>query len=44
MLQFAVTKKRSLEAGLDFIGTFAIGMREMRESPSLIVKPLLKGK
>jgi hypothetical protein len=28
--QFAITKKRCKEAGLDFIGTFTIGMREMR--------------
>jgi hypothetical protein len=27
--QFAVTKARCREAGLDFIGTFTIGMREM---------------
>lgn len=27
--QFAVTKQRCKEAGLDFIGTFTIGMREM---------------
>lgn len=30
MLQYSVTKKRCLEAGLDFIGTFCVGMREMR--------------
>ncbi|KAF7557117.1 hypothetical protein G7Z17_g922 [Cylindrodendrum hubeiense] len=29
MLQYAVTKKRCKEAGLDFIGTFTVGMREM---------------
>ncbi|KAK7431290.1 hypothetical protein QQZ08_002061 [Neonectria magnoliae] len=29
MLQYAVTKQRCKEAGLDFIGTFTIGMREM---------------
>ncbi|KAJ5885737.1 hypothetical protein N7504_011573 [Penicillium tannophilum] len=29
MEQYAVTKKRCREAGLDFIGTFTIGMREM---------------
>ncbi|KAL4861875.1 hypothetical protein BDV12DRAFT_207686 [Aspergillus spectabilis] len=29
MLQYEVTKRRSLEAGLDFIGTFTVGMREM---------------
>ncbi|KAL3460939.1 hypothetical protein BJX64DRAFT_300455 [Aspergillus heterothallicus] len=29
MLQYEVTKKRCREAGLDFIGTFTIGMREM---------------
>jgi len=28
--QYAITKRRILEAGLDFIGTFTIGMREMR--------------
>lgn len=32
MLQFSITKQRCLEAGLDFIGTFSVGMREMRES------------
>ena len=31
MLQYSVTKKRCQEAGLDFIGTFTVGMREMRE-------------
>jgi hypothetical protein len=30
-LQYNVTKKRCIEVGLDFIGTFIIGMREMRE-------------
>jgi hypothetical protein len=30
MLQYEVTKKRCTEAGLDFIGTFTVGMREMR--------------
>lgn len=34
MLQYKVTKKRCVEAGLDFMGAFAIGMREMRESTS----------
>ncbi|KAE8334572.1 hypothetical protein BDV24DRAFT_22552 [Aspergillus arachidicola] len=29
MLQYAITKKRVREAGLDFIGTFTVGMREM---------------
>ncbi|BCR90129.1 uncharacterized protein ACHE_60015S [Aspergillus chevalieri] len=29
MLQYKVTKKRCVEAGLDFMGAFAIGMREM---------------
>jgi hypothetical protein len=29
-LQYEVTKRRCAEAGLDFIGTFTIGMREMR--------------
>ncbi|KAK5009516.1 hypothetical protein LTR28_000641 [Elasticomyces elasticus] len=27
--QYAITKKRCTEAGLDFIGTFVVGMREM---------------
>jgi hypothetical protein len=31
-LQYQVTKKRCDEAGLDFIGDFVVGMREMRES------------
>ena len=30
MLQYEITKKRTREAGLDFIGTFTVGMREMR--------------
>lgn len=30
MLQYKVTKKRCVEAGLDFMGAFAVGMREMR--------------
>lgn len=35
MLQYSVTLKRCLEAGVDFIGDFVIGMREMRTlSPS----------
>ncbi|KAL2810063.1 hypothetical protein BJX63DRAFT_423337 [Aspergillus granulosus] len=29
MLQYEITKKRCVEAGLDFIGTFTVGMREM---------------
>nr|1W1L_A Chain A, VANILLYL-ALCOHOL OXIDASE [Penicillium simplicissimum]1W1L_B Chain B, VANILLYL-ALCOHOL OXIDASE [Penicillium simplicissimum] len=29
MMQYAVTKKRCQEAGLDYIGTFTVGMREM---------------
>ncbi|KAJ5382474.1 hypothetical protein N7517_000385, partial [Penicillium concentricum] len=29
MLQYSVTKKRVREAGLDFIGTFTVGLREM---------------
>jgi len=33
MLQYKVTKKRCAEAGLDFMGVFAVGMREMRECP-----------
>lgn len=32
MLQYDITKKRCQEAGLDFIGTFIVGMREMRKS------------
>jgi len=31
MLQYSVTKKRVREAGLDFIGTFTVGLREMRK-------------
>lgn len=31
MLQYRVTRKRCEEAGLDFIGDFIVGMREMRE-------------
>ena len=38
MLQYAVTSKRCREAGVDFIGDFVIGMREMRES-SISVPP-----
>lgn len=33
MLQYSITKKRVKEAGIDFVGTFTVGMREMRESP-----------
>ncbi|KAL4944869.1 hypothetical protein BDV06DRAFT_186309 [Aspergillus oleicola] len=29
MLQYELTKRRSFEAGLDFLGTFIVGMREM---------------
>ncbi|OGE53462.1 hypothetical protein PENARI_c007G11079 [Penicillium arizonense] len=29
MLQYSVTKTRVIESGLDFIGTFTVGMREM---------------
>ncbi|KAJ5119071.1 hypothetical protein N7476_011423 [Penicillium atrosanguineum] len=29
MLQYSVTKRRAREAGLDFIGTFTVGLREM---------------
>jgi len=29
MLQYSITKKRCREAGIDFIGTFTIGMREL---------------
>jgi hypothetical protein len=35
MLQYSVTKKRCKEAGLDFIGTFIVGMREMRKASQL---------
>ena len=31
MAQYQITKKRCHEAGLDFIGTFTVGMREMRK-------------
>ena len=31
MLQYSITKKRVRESGLDFIGTFTVGMREMRK-------------
>lgn len=31
MAQYAVTKRRCQEVGLDFIGTFTVGMREMRK-------------
>lgn len=37
--QYETTKKRCTEAGLDFIGTFVIGMREMRKSRNLIDNP-----
>lgn len=37
--QYEVTRKRCLEAGVDFIGDFLIGMREMRKS-SLRPPPL----
>ena len=32
MMQYRLTQRRCQEAGLDFIGTFTVGMREMRES------------
>ncbi|KAF4306583.1 FAD-linked oxidase [Botryosphaeria dothidea] len=35
-LQYSITKKRVLEAGFDFIGTFTIGMREMHHIVCLI--------
>lgn len=35
-LQYAITKKRILEAGFDFIGTFTIGMREMHHIVCLV--------
>lgn len=35
-LQYAITKKRVLEAGFDFIGTFTIGMREMHHIVCLV--------
>lgn len=34
VLQYQVTKKRCDEAGLDFIGDFIVGMREMRKCPN----------
>jgi hypothetical protein len=42
MLQYAVTKKRCIEAGLDFIGTFTVGMREMRKLCLSNSLPVLK--
>jgi hypothetical protein len=36
MQQYAVTKKRCLEVGLDFLGTFTVGMREMRKALFLL--------
>jgi hypothetical protein len=40
-LQYEITKRRCAEAGLDFIGTFTIGMRDMREFyPILSMKRL----
>lgn len=33
VLQYEVTRNRCREAGLDFIGDFIVGMREMRKSP-----------
>lgn len=33
MLQYSITKKRVREADIEFVGTFTVGMREMRESP-----------
>lgn len=38
MRQYTVTQKRCQEAGVDFIGDFVIGMREMRKS-SLTLPP-----
>lgn len=35
-MQYAITKKRVLEAGFDFIGTFTIGMREMHHIVCLV--------
>ncbi|ROV97419.1 hypothetical protein VMCG_06937 [Cytospora schulzeri] len=35
-LQYLITKKRVLEAGFDFIGTFTIGMREMHHIVCLV--------
>lgn len=35
VLQYQVTKKRCNEAGLDFIGDFIVGMREMRKFSSI---------
>lgn len=31
MAQYAVTKRRCHEVGLDFLGTFTVGMRELRK-------------
>lgn len=35
VLQYQITKKRCGEAGLDFIGDFIVGMREMRKFSSV---------
>ncbi|ETS86927.1 Vanillyl-alcohol oxidase [Pestalotiopsis fici W106-1] len=35
-LQYSITKKRVLDAGFDFIGTFTIGMREMHHIVCLV--------
>lgn len=39
MLQYNVTKKRCMDFGFDFIGTFVVGMREMRKPPSITPIP-----
>lgn len=35
-LQYSITKKRVIEAGFDFIGTFTVGMREMHHIVCLV--------
>ncbi|RAQ81708.1 hypothetical protein COH21_012842 [Aspergillus flavus] len=42
MLQYAMTKKRVREAGLDFIGTFTVGMREMHPESKRKAHQLIK--
>lgn len=39
MEQYTITKKRCQEAGLDFIGTFTVGLREMRKSTCFLPSP-----
>jgi hypothetical protein len=38
MLQSSVTKKRVREAGLAFIGTFTVGLREMRKYGWIVIR------